>query len=59
MLHHQHRIAQIAQTLQALQEPLVIPLMQADARLVQDVQHADQPRADLRRQADALPFAAR
>src|SRR5436190_14017638 len=32
--------------------------MQADARLVQDVKHTDQPRPDLRRQPDALRFTA-
>jgi len=32
--------------------------MQADARLVEDVEHADQARADLGRQANALPLAA-
>ena len=47
MLHHQHRIAQIAQLLQAGQQPGVVALVQADRRLVQHVQHPRQPRADL------------
>ena len=37
----------------------VVALVQADRRLVEHVQHAGQVRADLRRQPDALPFAAR
>ena len=32
--------------------------MQPDGRLIQHIQHAAQPRANLRRQPDALPFAA-
>ena len=37
----------------------VVALVQADRRLVEHVQHAGQVRADLRRQPDALSFAAR
>ena len=37
----------------------VVPLVETDGRLVQDVQHAHQRRADLGRQADALGLAAR
>ena len=37
----------------------VVALMQADRRLVEHVEHAGQVRADLRRQPDALAFAAR
>ena len=37
----------------------VVALVQADRRLVEDVEHADQRRADLRRQADPLRLAAR
>ena len=44
--------------LQRRQQPIVVALMQADRRLVEDVQHADQRAADLRRQADALRLAA-
>ena len=39
-------------------ELAVVALVQADRRLVEDVEHAHQLRADLRGQADALPFAA-
>ena len=40
------------------QQAVVVALVQADARLVQDVEHAHQARADLRGQADALRLAA-
>ena len=37
---------------------VVVPLVQADAGLVQDIQHAHQGGADLGGQADALALAA-
>ena len=59
VLHHQDGVAQVAQLLQLPQQPFVVARMQADARLVKDVQHADQAAADLPRQADTLRLAAR
>ena len=59
VLHDQHGIAQIAQPQQGLQQPVIIALVQADTRLVQDIQHPHQPGPDLGRQPDALPFPAR
>ena len=50
---------QVAQRLQGPQQALVVALVQANGWLVEDVQHADQPRADLRREANALRFASR
>ena len=41
------------------QQLAVVALMEADRRLVEHVQHAGEVRADLRRQPDALPLAAR
>ena len=58
VLHHDDRVAQVAQPAQGRQQTLVVALMQADARLVQDVEHAHEPRADLGRQPDALGLAA-
>ena len=52
-------VAEVAQLLERGEQPRVVALVQADRRLVEDVQHADEPRADLRRQADALRLAAR
>ena len=58
VLHHQHRVAQIAQMRQRIQQPVVVARMQADGRLIEHIQHAAQLRSDLRRQPDALRFAA-
>ena len=58
VLHHQHRVAHVAQVRERIQQPLVIARMQPDGRLVQHVQHAAQLRPDLRRQTDALRLAA-
>ena len=58
VLDDQHRIAQLAQLFQGLNEPVVVALVQADRGLIQNVEHAAQPGADLRGQADALPLAA-
>ena len=59
VLDHQHRVAEVAQPLQRRDQPLVVALVQADRRLVEDVEHADQRGADLGRQPDPLRLAAR
>ena len=43
---------------QGLDQPAVVALMQADRRLVEHVEHADQPGADLGGQPDALRLTA-
>src|SRR5262245_44727169 len=58
MLDDEHRIAQIAQALQRDKQPVVVALMQADARFIENVEHAHEARANLRRQPDALRLAA-
>ena len=58
VLDHDYGVAEIPEPEQRVQQPLVIPLVQADGRLIQDVQHADQAGPDLRGQADALAFPA-
>ena len=40
------------------EQAVVVARMQADRRLVEDVEHADQPAADLPGQPDPLHFAA-
>ena len=52
-------VPQIPQPLQRRDQALVVALVQADGRLVEDVQDADQAAADLAGQADALRLAAR
>ena len=59
VLDHDHRVAEVAQALEGGNQALVVALVQADRRLVEDVEHAHQARADLRREADALCLAAR
>ncbi len=59
VLDDDDRVAEVAQPVQRVEQALVVALVQADRRLVQDVHDADQARADLARQPDALGFAAR
>ena len=59
VLDHDDGVAEVAQMLQRGDKPLVVALMQADRRFVQDIKHAHEPRADLRGKADALGLAAR
>ena len=59
VLDDDQRVAEIAQTLQRIEQLCVVALVQTDARFVENIQHADQPAADLRRKADALALAAR
>ena len=58
VLHHQHGVAEVAQPLEGVEQPPVVALVQADGRLVEDVEDADQRGADLGRQADALALTA-
>ena len=58
VLHNDHRIPKVPHALQRGDQLRVVPLVQPDAGLVQDVHHAHQRAADLRRQADPLGFAA-
>ena len=59
MLDDDHRIADIAQVLQRIEQAGIVALVQADRRLVEHVEHAGQAGADLRGKPDALALAAR
>ncbi len=59
VLDHQHRVAEVAQAGQRLQQAVVVALVQADRRLVQHIEHAGEARADLGGEPDALAFAPR
>ena len=59
VLDDEHAVAEVAQPRQRLEQARVVALVQADRRLVEDVEHADQRAADLRGQPDALRLAAR
>ncbi len=58
VLHDDDRVADVAQAFERGDHLHVVLGMQADARLVEHVEHAHQPRADLRGQADPLRLAA-
>ena len=58
VLDHEHGVAEIAELLERFDEAIVVALVEADGGLVEHVEHAAQPRADLRGEADALAFAA-
>ena len=58
MLDDDERISQVAQLFQSVQQLAVVALMQADARLVKNVQHTHQARTDLRSQPYALALTA-
>ena len=58
MLDQQQGVAQVAKFLQGVEQPGVVAGVQADRRFVEHVEHAAQPAAHLRRQADSLHFAA-
>ena len=58
VLDDQHGVAEVAQALERRDQALVVALVQADRRLVEDVEHPDQRRADLGREPDPLRLAA-
>ena len=58
VLDHDDGIPEIAQPAQRADEPRVVALMQADARLVEHIEHAGQAGTDLRREPDTLRLAA-
>ena len=58
VLHHNEGIAQIPQAAEGSQQLVVVPLVQADGGLVQNIQHPHQAAADLRGQPDTLALAA-
>ncbi len=58
VLDDDHRVAEVAQPGEGVDEAAVVALVQADRRLVEHVQRADQAGADLAGQPDALGLAA-
>ena len=59
VLHDDQRVAQVPEADQRVDQPAVVPLVQADRRLVQDVQDSNEPAPDLGGQADPLGLAPR
>ena len=58
VLDDDDRVSLMCEPLQGREQPVVVARVQADRRLVEDVEHAHQPRADLAGQPDALCLAA-
>src|SRR5690606_36231539 len=58
VLDDDERVPEVAQARERLDEATVVALVQADARLVEDVEDAHEAGADLRREPDALRLAA-
>ena len=58
VLDHDEGVAEVLEPDEGLDEALVVALVEADRRLVEDVEDADQAGADLGRQPDALGLAA-
>src|SRR5258708_1833338 len=58
VLDDEHGVAQVAKLFEGAEEAAVVARVQADGRLVENVEDTAQPRADLRGEADALGFAA-
>ena len=59
MLDHYDGVAEISQLEKRVDQFGVIALMQADTRLVKNIEHPCQPGANLRCQPDPLGLAAR
>ena len=58
VLDDDHRVAEVAQARQRVDQAPVVALVQPDRRLVEHVQRADEAGADLAGEADALRLAA-
>jgi hypothetical protein len=58
VLDHDHGVAEVPQVDQRLDQAPVVALVEPDRGLVQDVEHAHQLRADLRREPDPLRLSA-
>src|SRR3984957_11666852 len=58
MLDYEHRIAEVAQGFKSAEQAAIVAGVQADGRLIENIEDAAQARADLRGEADALRFAA-
>ena len=54
VFHHYNRVAEVAQFLERAYELLIVALMKANARLIEDVKHVDKLRANLRGKPNAL-----
>ena len=58
VLDDEHRVADVAQVFEDLDQPGIVARMQADARLVENVKRADEQRAEICRELYPLSLAA-
>src|SRR5579885_2076693 len=58
MFDHQHGIAEAAKALERFEQTLIVFLMKADRRLVENIENSRQTGPDLARQANALALTA-
>ena len=58
VLDHENGVAEVAQAGKGAQQAVVIPLVQANARFVEDIKDADQAGANLGGETNALSFTA-
>ncbi len=58
VLDDDHGVAEVAEADERVDQAVVVALVEPDRRLVEHVEHADQPGADLRGEPDALRLAA-
>jgi hypothetical protein len=59
VLDDEHRVAEVAQALERADQLVVVALVEADRRLVEDVEDADELAPDLRREPQPLRLPAR
>ena len=59
VFHHDDGVTDVAQLFQAGDESVVVALVEAYARFVEDIEHIDELRPDLCGQSDALALASR
>ena len=59
VLHYQHGITHVSQMGECGQKPLVVPLVEANRWLIQNVHNAHKASANLRGQTYTLGFTAR
>ena len=58
VLHHQHRVPDVAQIVQQANQTIVVARVQTNRRLVQDIKRTDQRRSQIGRQLNPLGFPA-
>ena len=58
VLDHDHGIPDVTQMAERIEQAIIVALVQADAGFIKNVEDADEARADLRGEPDALRFTA-